>query len=158
VASAVSHEQIERVLGDLRFRKDVDGLIATRRQALEAPAWFQQNQSQGPLTCVAYFSMELMLPNIDRCLPTPEQLVLENLCKRLVMKNSSPMKRREGVPYSDRWWTTPEPLLCDFELKARSKLSNLALFPERIRVRWKASDLDGTKLSRIRQIQLPRRP
>jgi hypothetical protein len=81
---------------------------------------------------------ELILASIDRCLPTSGQLILENLCKRLVMKNSYRMKRRAGVPYSDRSWTTPEPLLRDFELKAWSKLSNLALFPERIRVRWKA--------------------
>ena len=28
---------------------------------MEAPAWFQQNYSQGSLTCAAYFSMEFML-------------------------------------------------------------------------------------------------
>ena len=32
-----------------------------RRQAAEAPAWFQQNHPQAPLTCAAYFSMEFML-------------------------------------------------------------------------------------------------
>ena len=36
-------------------------LSETRRQAAEAPAWFQQNHSQGSLTCAAYFSMEFML-------------------------------------------------------------------------------------------------
>ena len=30
-------------------------------KAAEAPAWFQQNHSQSPLTCAAYFSMEFML-------------------------------------------------------------------------------------------------
>ena len=31
------------------------------RQAAEAPAWFQRNHSEAPLTCAAYFSMEFML-------------------------------------------------------------------------------------------------
>jgi len=61
VLQTVSRDQIERVLADPVFRKDVDGLVQTRRKALEAPAWFQQNHSQGPLTNVAYFSMEFML-------------------------------------------------------------------------------------------------
>ena len=61
ILQTVSPEQIERVLGDSGFRRDVDGLIEKRRQALEAPAWFQQNHSQGSLTCAAYFSMEFML-------------------------------------------------------------------------------------------------
>ena len=61
VLQAVSRDQIERVLADSVFRKNVDGLIQTRRQAMEVPAWFQRNHSQSPLTCVAYFSMEFML-------------------------------------------------------------------------------------------------
>ncbi|MBI5591314.1 MAG: alpha-glucan family phosphorylase [Deltaproteobacteria bacterium] len=61
VLQTVSRDQIERVLADPVFRKKVDGLVQTRRQALEMPAWFQQNHSQGPLTCAAYFSMEFML-------------------------------------------------------------------------------------------------
>ena len=36
-------------------------LVEASRQAAEAPAWFQQNHSEAPLTCVAYFSMEFML-------------------------------------------------------------------------------------------------
>ncbi len=61
VLQTVSRDRIERVLADPAFRKDVDGLVQARRQAVEAPAWFQQNHSQGSLTCVAYFSMEFML-------------------------------------------------------------------------------------------------
>ena len=49
------------MLADPVFRKNVDDLVQTRRQAVEAPAWFQQNHPQAPLTCVAYFSMEFML-------------------------------------------------------------------------------------------------
>jgi starch phosphorylase len=61
VLQTVSRNQIERVLADPVFRKNVDGLVQTRRQAGAAPAWFQQNHSQGSLTCAAYFSMEFML-------------------------------------------------------------------------------------------------
>jgi starch phosphorylase len=61
VLQTVSRDQIERRLADPIFRKNVDGLVQKRRQAGEAPAWFQQNQPQGSLTCAAYFSMEFML-------------------------------------------------------------------------------------------------
>lgn len=61
VLQTVSRDRIERVLADPIFRKNVDGLVQTRRQAVEAPAWFQQNHSQSALTCAAYFSMEFML-------------------------------------------------------------------------------------------------
>jgi len=61
VLQTVSRDRIERVLADPVFRKNVDGLVQTRRQAVEAPAWFQQNHSKGSLTCAAYFSMEFML-------------------------------------------------------------------------------------------------
>ena len=52
VLQTVSRDQIERVLADPAFRKNVDGLLQTSRQAAETPAWFQQNHSQAPLTCV----------------------------------------------------------------------------------------------------------
>ena len=61
VLQTVSRDQIERVLADPVFRKNVDDLVQTRRQAAEAPAWFQQTYPQSPLTCAAYFSMEFML-------------------------------------------------------------------------------------------------
>ncbi len=61
VLQTVSRDQIERVLADPAFRKHVDDLVQTRRDAAEAPAWFQQTYPQSPLTCVAYFSMEFML-------------------------------------------------------------------------------------------------
>jgi starch phosphorylase len=61
VLQTVSRDQIERVLADPVFRKDVDSLVQTRRQAVEAPAWYQQNHPKAPLACVAYFSMEFML-------------------------------------------------------------------------------------------------
>jgi starch phosphorylase len=61
VLQTVSRDQIERVLDDPGFRKNVDNLVEASRQAAEAPAWFQRNHSVTPLTCAAYFSMEFML-------------------------------------------------------------------------------------------------
>ena len=61
VLQTVSRDKLRRVSADPAFRKKVDALVQARRQATEAPAWFQQNHSQSPLTCVAYFSMEFML-------------------------------------------------------------------------------------------------
>ena len=61
VLQTVSRDQIEGVLADPVFRKNVDSLVQSRRQAMAVPAWFQQNHAQAPLTCVAYFSMEFML-------------------------------------------------------------------------------------------------
>jgi starch phosphorylase len=61
VLQTVSRDRIERVLAAPAFRKNVDRLVQTRRQAVEAPAWFPQNHSRSPLTCAAYFSMEFML-------------------------------------------------------------------------------------------------
>jgi starch phosphorylase len=61
VLVTVSRNEIERLLTDPVFRGKLEKLVQTRRQALEAPAWFQQTHSQAPLTCVAYFSMEFML-------------------------------------------------------------------------------------------------
>jgi starch phosphorylase len=61
VLQTVARDRIERVLADPVFRKNVDALVQTRRRALEAPAWFQQNQLGASLTCAAYFSMEFMV-------------------------------------------------------------------------------------------------
>ena len=61
VLQTVSRDQIERVLADPVFRKNVDGLVEASRQAAKAPAWFQKNHADAPLTCAAYFSMEFML-------------------------------------------------------------------------------------------------
>jgi glycogen phosphorylase len=61
VLQTVSRDQIKRVLADPVFCKHVDDLVQTRRDAAEAPAWFQHTYLQSPLTCVAYFSMEFML-------------------------------------------------------------------------------------------------
>jgi starch phosphorylase len=61
VLQTASRDQIERVMADPAFRRNVDGLLQTRRKAVETPAWFQQKHAQSSLGCVAYFSMEFML-------------------------------------------------------------------------------------------------
>jgi starch phosphorylase len=61
VLQTVSRDHIKSVLANPIFRKNVDNLVQTRRQAVKAPAWFQHNHSQSSLTCAAYFSMEFML-------------------------------------------------------------------------------------------------
>ena len=61
VLQTVSRDRIERVLADPVFRKNIDSLVQTRREAVKAPAWFQKTYPQSPLNCVAYFSMEFML-------------------------------------------------------------------------------------------------
>ncbi len=61
VLQTASREKLQQVLDDPNFRKTVDDLLEARREAAQAPAWFQQNHPQSPLSCVAYFSMEYML-------------------------------------------------------------------------------------------------
>jgi starch phosphorylase len=61
VLQTVSRDQLERVLADPAFRRNVDDHLRAKRHAAETPAWFQQKHPQAPLTCVAYFSMEFML-------------------------------------------------------------------------------------------------
>jgi starch phosphorylase len=61
VLQTVSKDKLKSVLANPAFRKNIDGLLQTKRQAAEAPAWFQKNHPQSPLKCVAYFSMEYML-------------------------------------------------------------------------------------------------
>lgn len=61
IIQTASREKLQRVLTDITFRKNIDNLVQARRDAAEAPAWFQQTYPQSPLNCVAYFSMEFML-------------------------------------------------------------------------------------------------
>jgi starch phosphorylase len=61
VLQTVSRDKLKCVLADPAFRKNIDDQLRTKHQAAEAPAWFQKQHPQAPLTCVAYFSMEFML-------------------------------------------------------------------------------------------------
>ncbi len=60
VLQTVSKDKLKSVLADPAFRKNIDDLLQTKRQAAEAPAWFQKNYPQSPWKCGAYFSMEYM--------------------------------------------------------------------------------------------------
>ena len=61
VLQAAAHDRIPRLMADSDFRGSVQRLLQARRDAEEAPAWFQQTHADSPLTRVAYFSMEFML-------------------------------------------------------------------------------------------------
>ncbi|MGK2952371.1 MAG: alpha-glucan family phosphorylase, partial [Thiobacillus sp.] len=61
VLQTVSREKLQQVLAEPAFRTHLDDLVQARRDAAEAPAWFQQAHPHAPLSCVAYFSMEYML-------------------------------------------------------------------------------------------------
>ncbi len=61
VLLTASRNHIKQVLSNPVYRKEIDSLVQDRRQALEAPAWFQINHAQSPLKNVAYFRMEFML-------------------------------------------------------------------------------------------------
>ncbi len=61
VLQTASRDRIERMWADPLFRQNVEDLVRERRQAVAAPGWFQRHHSRGPLSCVAYFSLEFML-------------------------------------------------------------------------------------------------
>ncbi len=61
ILQTVSRDQLLRTLSDPAFREKVDNLLQAKRQETDAPAWFQKDHPQAPLTSVAYFSMEFML-------------------------------------------------------------------------------------------------
>ncbi len=61
VLETASRDQIKKLLATPAFRKEVDGLVQTHRQAVKSRAWFQRNHPKSSLTRVAYFSMEFML-------------------------------------------------------------------------------------------------
>jgi starch phosphorylase len=61
VLQTASPDNIGRVLADPVFRGKIDGLVKARRDASQAPAWFQKTHAKTSLSCVAYFSMEFML-------------------------------------------------------------------------------------------------
>jgi starch phosphorylase len=61
ILQTVSRDRLKRLAADPAFRRQVEALCRARRQAAEAPAWFQQAHPQAPLSAVAYFSMEFML-------------------------------------------------------------------------------------------------
>ena len=61
ILQTISQQKIKADLADVAFRKNVDDLTQARRDAVDAPAWFQKTYPQSALSSVAYFSMEYML-------------------------------------------------------------------------------------------------
>lgn len=61
VLQTVSGEKFTALLSDQKFSTLINDLVKAREDALNSPTWFQENHSNSPLTCIAYFSMEFML-------------------------------------------------------------------------------------------------
>jgi len=61
VLQTVSSDQFQSVMNDPAFRKKIDFLLKSKKDANKAPAWFQLKHPHSSLTCIAYFSMEFML-------------------------------------------------------------------------------------------------
>lgn len=61
VLQTVSRDKLRQISADPVFRKQVTELARGRRDAAQAPAWFQQAHPQSAMSCAAYFSMEFML-------------------------------------------------------------------------------------------------
>jgi starch phosphorylase len=61
VLQTASRGELKRLLAAPEFRGKLDKLRGEKREAEEKRGWFQQNHSDAPLNCVAYFSMEFML-------------------------------------------------------------------------------------------------
>ncbi len=61
VLQTVSREKLQREFAAPAFRDKVYQLAQVRREAVRAPAWFQQTYAPSLLSGVAYFSMEFML-------------------------------------------------------------------------------------------------
>ncbi|MEO8125135.1 MAG: alpha-glucan family phosphorylase, partial [Burkholderiales bacterium] len=61
VLQTVSRETLQRQLAEPAFRRKLDTQLRARRDAAQAPGWFQQAHPKSPLSGVAYFSMEFML-------------------------------------------------------------------------------------------------
>ncbi|MFS8064863.1 MAG: alpha-glucan family phosphorylase [Byssovorax sp.] len=61
VLRTASRDTLQRALSTPAFREKIDALMRSNAAASAEPAWFQRAHPGGPLTCVAYFSMEFML-------------------------------------------------------------------------------------------------
>ena len=57
----VSHQRLTQILGDPKFRADLERLASDSRADAQASSWFQQTHPDARLAQVAYFSMEFML-------------------------------------------------------------------------------------------------
>jgi len=61
VLHAVGRGRLASALADPHFCELLDRLVRARRDAAEAPGWFQKHYKEPPFKIVAYFCMEFML-------------------------------------------------------------------------------------------------
>jgi starch phosphorylase len=61
ILQTISHTKLKALLADQEFRRQVEDLLRTHQDYLEAPTWFSTSHADSSLSCVAYFSMEFML-------------------------------------------------------------------------------------------------
>jgi len=61
VIQTVSRTRLKALSETAEFRERLDALVRRQQTHASAPAWFQHNHAGGPLSGVAYFSMEFML-------------------------------------------------------------------------------------------------
>jgi glycogen phosphorylase len=61
VLQTASRSKLRRVLGDPRFRAQVESRVTHRRERAAGSSWFTREHPASPLSCVAYFSMEFGL-------------------------------------------------------------------------------------------------
>ncbi len=61
VLQTVSQEKLRSISADADFQRRVAEVLAEKREAERASAWFQEAHPGSPLTLAAYFSMEYML-------------------------------------------------------------------------------------------------
>lgn len=61
VLQTASRSRLRRVLGDPRFRAQVESRVTHRRERAAASSWFTREHRESPLSCIAYFSMEFGL-------------------------------------------------------------------------------------------------
>jgi starch phosphorylase len=61
ILETIAPEKLARLSAEPTFRTRVERLAQELRESRNKPAWFQKVHTEGPLTTVAYFSMEFML-------------------------------------------------------------------------------------------------
>jgi starch phosphorylase len=119
VLQTASRDKIEHAMADPAFCKMVDGLVQTRRKAIESPAWFQQDHPVDSLASVAYFSMEFIL---SKALP------IYSGCLGNVAGDQLKAASDLGVP--------PARPASDYTIRAVPKYSDVAVPLESSRILW----------------------
>ncbi len=61
ILESISQEKLEELAQDKSFVQELNKQLENRKRSLKEPAWFQKVHADGPLSAVAYFSMEFGL-------------------------------------------------------------------------------------------------